>query len=324
MKKRLDEKEIIRVFSDTLGVTDLDDVAVIGRNLVFKTDMLVASTDAPAQMKPWQIARKSIVACASDLAAKGAKPLAAMISLGLPKDITRSYVCTLAKGFQIASKEFGVKIVGGDTNAASELVIDCSMIGTTPNTAATTSRTGAFGVIPRRGGAQPGDIVVASGKFGYPASGLAILLKGARAEGTFRKAAIDSVLLPSPRQTFGCTLARYFSASIDSSDGLAVSLYEIAMQSEVRILVDYNAAKVNDVGKFAIANGLDVYDLVFHGGEEYEIIATIPKSLISRATRAAKRAGCSLQVIGRVEKGSSKVITTDSRLVENRGYMHFS
>ena len=59
--KRLDEKEIIGVLSSSLGISDLDDVATISDNLVFKSDMLVAMTDVPAQMKPWQVARKSIV-----------------------------------------------------------------------------------------------------------------------------------------------------------------------------------------------------------------------------------------------------------------------
>jgi len=81
---KLDEKEIIRIFADKLGIADLDDVVLIGRDIVFKADMLVASTDVPPGMDAWQIARKSIVSCVSDLAAKGVKPHAAMISLGMP------------------------------------------------------------------------------------------------------------------------------------------------------------------------------------------------------------------------------------------------
>lgn len=299
-KKRLDEKEIIRIFSQALGIADLDDVAKVGRNLVFKADMLVASTDVPPQMSPWQVARKSIVACASDLAAKGARPVAAMISLGLPEEITRTYVEELARGFQIASREFGVKIVGGDTNAARDLVIDCSMIG----------MTAADNRMPKRGGAKPGDVVVASGKFGYPASGLAVLLKGARAQGAFRAAAVDSALEPKPRQAFGITLARYFSSSIDSSDGLAASLHEIAVQSNVDIKVDYDAARADGVQEFARANGLDAHELVFHGGEEYEIVATMPKSLLPRARATAKKAGCDLHIIGSVKKKGTGRVTS--------------
>ncbi|MGI0018921.1 MAG: thiamine-phosphate kinase, partial [Nitrososphaera sp.] len=304
----------IRIISSALGIGDLDDVATVAvgrQRLVFKSDMLVGSTDVPAQMKPWQIARKSVVSCASDLAAKGARPVAAMISLGLPKGVTESYVEGLAKGFQLASREFGVKIVGGDTNETCGLVIDCSMIGV------------AGRGVPARSGARPGDAVVISGRFGYPSAGLALLLKGARSAGQFRRHAVDSVLEPKPRQQFGAKLARFFTSSIDSSDGLAASLYEIAVQSNVNIIIDYESAKALGVDEFALANGLDAKELVFHGGEEYEIVATMPRSAVSRAKAAAKKARLELHVIGKVTKGGGNVHAGKS-LLENRGYAHFT
>jgi thiamine-monophosphate kinase len=273
--------------------------------------MLVAMTDVPAQMKPWQAARKSVVSCASDLAAKGAMPVAAMISLGLPSEITRGYVEELARGFRIESQEFNVRIVGGDTNEAKDLVIDCSMIGV------------ANGPVPRRGGARPGDYVLVSGKFGYPAAGLAMLMKGARATGQMRHRATDSVLEPKPRQNFGMELAGFFSSSIDSSDGLAISLYEVATQSGVDIKVDYDLAKAEGIDGFADTNGLDARRLVFYGGEEYEIVATIPQKDLKKARAAAKRANLDLHVIGRVKKGMGRVYDCKA-LLENQGYVHFS
>lgn len=306
---KLDEKEIIRIFADRLGIADLDDVALLGRNIVFKADMLVASTDVPPGMEAWQVARKSIVSCVSDLAAKGVKPHAAMISLGLPKNCTRPYVEGLARGFAGASKEFGVKIVGGDTNEAGGLVIDCSMIGF------------ASGKMPARKGARPGDAVVVSGMFGLPPAGLAILMRNATAAGAFRKQAADSVLFPAPRQRFGLVLARYFSSSIDSSDGLAISLYELASQSKVDIVID-SVPAADEVEKFAQENGLDAHELVFHGGEEYEIVATIPKAKLKQAEAAARKAKVDLHVIGRVRRGAGDVFV-GKKLLENRGYVHF-
>lgn len=319
--KRLDEAEVIRIMSSALGIADRDDVAVIdlpdAEQLAFKADMLVASTDVPAQMKPWQVARKSLVACASDLACKGVLPVAAMISLGLPAGISRGYVEGLAKGFQAASQEFGVKIVGGDTNEAGDLVIDCSMVGAVTK----------GWPVPRRSGARPGDAVVVSGMFGYPAAGLVMLL-GDRSiktpSGQFRKAAVESVLEPRPRQEFGMALARYFSSSIDSSDGLAFSLYEIATQSSrVDIKVDYEKVRAAGVDEFAQANGLDPRSFVFFGGEEYEIIATIPKASMPEARAAAKKAGVALYEVGTVTKGAGRVYDGKS-LLENRGYQHLA
>jgi thiamine-monophosphate kinase len=313
---KLDEKQIIRIFAKKLGISNLDDVALLDRGIVMKSDMLVESTDIPSCMEAWQAARKSIVSCISDLAAKGVKPYAAVISLGIPNSysIQQPYIEGLAEGFAIASKEFGVKIVGGDTNEAGELVIDCSMIGFS-----------TFKV-PTRSGAKPGDYVIVSGAFGFAPAGLVILLQNASTvnnsgSSTFRKHAVKSVLEPYPRQSFGLALARYFSSSIDSSDGLAVSLYELASRSEGVDFIIYSIPSVEGLDKFAKENSLDKHELVFHGGEEYEIVATISPTKIRQAEAAARKAGVSLHVIGRVQKGSGNVFARN-RILENRGYMH--
>lgn len=312
---KLDEKQIIRIFANKLGISNLDDVALIDKGIVIKSDMLVASTDVPSGMKPWQAARKSIVSCISDLAAKGVRPHAAVISLGIPESSStwRPVIEGLAEGFAIASNEFGVKIVGGDTNEAGELVIDCTMIGFP-----------RFKV-PTRNGAKPGDFVIISGAFGFAPAGLAILLQDANAitvSSSFRKHAVKSVLEPHPRQSFGLALARYFSSSIDSSDGLAVSLYELASPSEGVDIIIYGIPAVEGLDKFAEENSLDKHELVFHGGEEYEIVATISHTKIRQAEAAARKAGVSLHVIGRVQRGSGNVFVRN-KLLENRGYMHF-
>jgi len=323
---KLDENQIIRIFADKLGISNLDDIAVLKKGIVIKSDMLVASTDIPPGMEAWQTARKSIVSCVSDLAAKGVKPYAAVISLGIPNSCSmqRPVIEGLAEGFALASQEFGVKIVGGDTNEADELVIDCTIIGFP-----------RFKV-PTRSGAKPGDYVVVSGLFGFAPAGLSILLQKNAVtinknnhnddnddiNSIFRKQAVKSVLEPRPRQRFGLALARYFSSSIDSSDGLAISLYQLASQGENIDIIIYSMPVVSGLDKFAQDNSLDTHELLFHGGEEYEIVATISDTKIRRAETAAKRAGVDLYVIGRVQKGSGKVFV-QNRMLENRGYIHF-
>jgi thiamine-monophosphate kinase len=320
---KLDEKQIIRIFANKLGISNLDDVVMLDKGIVIKSDMLVESTDVPPGMEAWQTARKSVVSCVSDLAAKGVRPYAAVISLGIPNryPMQRQDIEGLAEGFAIASKEFGVKIVGGDTNEAGELIIDCTIIGFP-----------RFKV-PTRSGAKPGDYVVVSGLFGFAPAGLSILLQKKAvtmnednhnddSNSIFRKKAVKSVLEPCPRQRFGLALAKYFSSSIDSSDGLAVSLYELASQGEDVDITIYSIPIVSGLDKFAHDNNLDTHELLFHGGEEYEIVATISDTKIRQAEAAAKRAGVNLYVIGRVQKGSGKVSVQD-RMLENRGYMHF-
>ena len=83
---------------------------------MLKSDMLIESTDVPGIMKPWQIARKSIIACVSDFAAKGIRPYACLISIGIPRRYSKKNIISLATGFTLASKEYKVHILGGDNN----------------------------------------------------------------------------------------------------------------------------------------------------------------------------------------------------------------
>ncbi|MFL6396951.1 MAG: thiamine-phosphate kinase [Nitrososphaeraceae archaeon] len=331
---RLNEKEIIGLFSSRLRINEMiknenDDVVILPLEkiikqfknrssvlIVLKSDMLVESTDVPPRMRPWQIARKSVVSCVSDMSAKGINPpYLCLISIGIPSRYSKGQIVELVNGFQMASKEFGVKIVGGDTNKSDELVINCNLVGALPRDTR----------VPKRNGAKPGDIVVSSGEFGFSSCGLKILINNAIAKWHFRRIAIQSVMKPEPAQRFGTSMAKFFSSSIDSSDGLAASLYELARQSEVNLIIE-NAPSAKGIQQFAIDNGLAARDLIFYGGEEYEIIATISKVNLERVRSLTRKLKLKLYVIGRVEKGNGKVIILSEsgrqlRLMD-RGYLH--
>jgi len=130
-----DEIEIIKIFQQSFRRKSKfvpEDVEILRMNkaiVIAKSDMLVESTDVPPGMKINEIARKSMVACVSDFACKGIKPQYATVSLAIPKGFSRSKIKKLAAGFSMASKEYGVKIVGGDVNEGKEIVIDVSMFG---------------------------------------------------------------------------------------------------------------------------------------------------------------------------------------------------
>ena len=344
--KPLSEKEIIDLFVQKFKntrlnhTTDLnrrryfsasrvgtDDVAIItisrslkeGKKLFFKCDMLVENTDVPPGMKPWQVARKSIVSCVSDFSAKGIKPIyPSLLSIGFPERYTKGDVLELLRGFEISSREFGINFVGGDTNKSNELVIDCGMLGFCDNES-----------IPSRDGARPGDFIVVSGVFGYSAAGLKILVEGAKAEKKFKQRAISSVFRPRPQQRFGISLARYFSSSIDSSDGLATSLYELAIQSKVNFFIT-KIPSVEAVECFANNNSfVDPDELIFYGGEEYQIVATVPSRNMNKLVSVVKKLKLKMIVIGKVAEGNGKVFLRRSngkkngfKLLDNRGYLH--
>lgn len=290
---RVDEYEIIDLLKRSAGrlpngfLAIGDDVAVIpsgsGR-LVLKSDMLVAKTDVPPGMTWRQASRKSVAACVSDFAAKGVSPRAFLASIGIPGTLSKADLRSFAGGFRDATREWGVPFVGGDTNEADEVVIDCLMAGFADR-------------IVERSGARPGELVVVSGEFGGASAGLKMLLEGAAADRSFGRRVLEKVYMPSPPLKTGLAVSRYLSSSMDSSDGLAICLHTIAEMSGVGIRLD-SLPFESGMESFASTNGYAVSDLVLYGGEEYELVGTIGKDLIQVAKRAASSVGGKLLVIG--------------------------
>lgn len=293
-----------------------DDVAVIpggrrGEHVVMKCDMLVGRMDVPPTMSWRQAARKAVAMCVSDFAAKGVKPAAFMISLGLRKGTGEERVVELASGLLEASREWDVKLVGGDTGETDDLIIGCTMVGFADR-------------VVRRSGARTGEYVVTTGTFGETTAGLRILLDGAKADPRFRKEAVSSVYLPRPRLGLGLALSTWLSSSIDSSDGLAISLHTISKMSGVGVrLTEVPLAR--GLERFAARNGYSAQDLGLYGGEEYEIVGTIVKSSIRKAKEAARANGCELRVIGETVSNAQLkgVVLPDGRKVRKKGWIHF-
>jgi thiamine-monophosphate kinase len=321
-KKGLNEREIVRVLkrrfdSDPkLPLGFDDDVATFPMSqrteVVLKTDMLVGSTDVPPGMTLRQAARKAVVATVSDFAAKGVQPRGLLVSLGLAPPVILSTVNEIASGLMRGAREYGCRILGGDTSETDDLVIDCIGFGFAET-----------GTIVRRDGARPGDIVVVTGDFGRTSAGLRILLgKKRRWPRRFSKL-VYPVLHPVAKLDTGLKLARtgFVNSSIDSSDGLAWSLHEIARFSQVNIALE-RIPVAPDVKRFAGERGLVAEELALFGGEEYELVLTIAKNTFA----ALKRKIPSLIEIGRVEKGTGQVTSLvggGKTRVEPHGYEHF-
>ena len=278
---------------------------------MLKVDMLVEHTDMPAGMTYRQAARKAVAMCVSDFAAKGARPDSFVVSLGLKKGISQEQVDALASGFRDAEKEWDVLLVGGDTNEAEELVIDCAMVGF------------AKRLVSRRG-ARPGDALVVTGFFGYPPAGLRILNGSAVARGEFWAKARASVLDPAPSLKVGMALGPFLSSAMDSSDGLARSLHTLATESNVGFdVTTLPAAK--GVRNFAETNGLSMQELVLEGGEEYVIVGTVPRTRIAGARAAVRRAEGALLEIGRTTSDAGQVVLATGkarRHIRDVGWTH--
>jgi thiamine-monophosphate kinase len=323
--KSLGEREVIRVlegcfsFMESMPIPFGDDVSAFeidgGKFAVLKADMLVGETDVPYGMSCWHAARKAVVMNVSDFAAKGVEPKAILVSLGLPKGLTVEDVRNIGEGLNAGAREYGAYIVGGDTNEASDLVISLSVFGVAER-----------GRVMLRSGAKPGDILAVTGLFGKTSAGLKMLLEGFKAPKNVQSAIVESVYMPRARLDEGLALSLTgaVTSSIDSSDGLAWSLHEISRASGVGFLVD-NPPIAIEALKFAEHNGLDPLELVFHGGEEYELVLTVKPELWDKAEEAVKKVGGALLKIGRATADKNVILDFEGgkRLIEPRGWEHF-
>lgn len=286
------------------------------RLLILKTDMLVDKTDMPKGMSFWQAARKAVVMNVSDFAAKGVKPRAILVSLGLPKKLARKDIAQeIGRGLNAGAREYGTYIIGGDTGEASDLVISISLFSTAKK-----------GELMLRSGAKAEDIVAVTGFFGKTAAGLKVLLNGCKVSPKTEKTLTESVLMPRARLKEGLSLSKIgaVTASIDSSDGLAWSLHEIAKASKVGFLID-RLPVAEEVKEFAEINQLDPLELALYGGEEYELVVTVKHELWKKAKEAVENVGGELLSIGKVTAEREIILKTCGKkyAVEPRGWEHF-
>ncbi|MEM0381557.1 MAG: thiamine-phosphate kinase [Nitrososphaerota archaeon] len=280
--------------------------------LVVSGDMFFASTDAPPGMKPRQMGSKAIVSVVSDFAAKAAQPLYFIVELGLPGKMRGDEFLELWSGILEAGRDYGGEVVAGDTNQALEISIGVVGIGVSEKP------------IPR-GGARPGDILAVTGLFGKTYTGLHAAFHS-NLEERWRPL-LDAIYNPRPRIREGLAIgrARLATASIDSSDGLEACLFELSRWSGVGFEV--TDPPIDPLAReYVSAYNLDVVEAVFRGGEEYELVLTIPRESFDEAASILKGLGSRLIPIGEAKPDRSIVAWIDGKTyhLSGRGWRHFS
>ncbi len=323
----LGERKIIEMLRENLEIpTNMilpfgDDVSAISvpgdLACVLKTDMLVAKTDVPPGMSIQQAARKAVVMNISDFAAKGVRPLAVLVSVGIPASFTREEIIQLGTGLNQGATEYGTFVVGGDTNEADDLIISCAVFGlSSPE------------LLVGRSGAEIGDIVAVTGPFGNTGAGFRILLEGVEPPPGVREKILSSIYMPRARLELGVALVeeRVVSSSIDSSDGLAWCLHELSAASDVGFELD-SIPVSEEASIFGKAQGLDPEELALYGGEEYELVLTIPPKKLGQAMRVAEGKDSRIAPVGRVVDLKRGVILKSGekeKEVASKGWEHFS
>jgi thiamine-monophosphate kinase len=296
-------------FGDDVSAVDLGNRKLA----VLKSDAFVALTDMPPGMTARQAARKAIVINVSDMAAKGVQPKAAMIALGLPRSLERREILQLIEGLNEGATEYGFSIIGGDTCESSTLFIACFLFGI-----------GERGKIPLRSGARVGDVIAVTGQFGDAPAGLRVLLRQEKVDAVTRARLLKAVYEPRAHLREGLALMQTgaVTASIDSSDGLAVSLHELSRLSKVGMEID-RVPISKSAARFASRKRVDPVELAFYGGEEFNLVLTINPKRFERARKAVQGR---LWRIGRVTSKISDVrllADGESRIIEARGWEHF-
>ncbi|NIS73987.1 MAG: thiamine-phosphate kinase [Deltaproteobacteria bacterium] len=288
-----------------------DDAAVLrpvrGKTVV-TTDMLVEDvhfdlTYFPADL----VGEKSILVNLSDIAAMGARPLAAFVGIGLPEGAGTSFVRQFARGMKRALRRYGVSLGGGDTVRAEKFVIAVTLIGVLK------------GPPVNRSGARMGDQIYLSGIPGLSHLGLSLLRDGCSRKKASRteKKAFDRHLRPEVDIELGCFIRerKVATAMIDTSDGIFADLGHMLRASKAGATIDLSEVPVSaGLKKAALRFGYEWEDAALFGGEDYHLLFTASpkkvgilsgwtgKSRIHRIGSIDRKRGIYLQRKGRTVK----------------------
>jgi thiamine-monophosphate kinase len=299
-----------------------DDAAVVEpeRNAlaVMTTDALVEGVHFDrAFTPPSAIGHRALAVNLSDLAAMGASPRAALLSLVLPPAMLLADFDAMVGGFMTLAAAHGVALIGGNiTRSPGPLIIDVTALGSARRRR-----------VLSRSGARPGDEVWVSGDIGSAAAGLQSLAAGGPRGGCM-DACAAAFLEPQPRVRLGTLLGRNRAASacVDLSDGLADGLHQLADASGVGIELDGAAVPVSDDARqWFEARGQDAVTAALTGGDDYELLFTVrPRGRTRIETVRRQARGLRLTKIGTVrrEPGVTIVRGGMSEPVPT-GYVHF-
>ena len=243
---------------------------------------------------------KALARATSDLAAMGARPLYFLLSLALPLSCTAKWYDRFLEGMSRAARSFGLVLAGGDTTKSPLAAINLTVIGeVTPGRAVL------------RSGARPGNLVCVSGTLGEAELGLRLLQRGLQKRKKWKRL-LQKHLHPEPRLALGEWLAKSgrATAMIDTSDGLSTDLAHICEASDVGAKVWANRIPKVSVPSDLRKLGLDPLRLALDGGEDYELLFTVPRRLGQHLPRVVH--GVPITIIGEITREKQNLLIDES------------
>ena len=282
-----------------LGVGD--DAAIVspapGRELVLTTDTLVAGQHFPAEgFPPDALGHRALAVNLSDIAAMGAEPAWALLSLTLP-ETNETWLESFADGFSALAERLGVALIGGNLSAGP-LTVCVTLAGQ-----------GEPERLLVRSGAREGDALYVTGRLGGGAAGLRALLAGSSADDS----QVSSYARPVPRVEAGKILAHHAHAAIDVSDGLLGDLAKLLAASHC-LGADLSSEAI------PLAPGAGLGDAL-GPSDDYELLVSLPRLT---GEQVAARLDCEWHCIGSVAAEPGIRLDGETVAAESRGYRHFT
>ncbi|WP_224333712.1 thiamine-phosphate kinase [Haloprofundus halobius] len=291
----MDERTALRTLAAELPAAG-DDAAVVD-GLVVTTDMLHETTDFPAGTTRYTAGWRSVGASLSDVAAMGAETVAAVAAYAAPT-FDEDELSAFVRGAREVCELVGAEYVGGDLDTHDEFTTATTAIGRTDDPVL-------------RSGATPGDLLCVTGTLGRSAAALRYFERGDSERG-------NDLFRFEPRVAAGVELADYATAMMDSSDGLARSVHQLAEASDCGFALDSSAVPVDSAVDDVTDDDGEYWKSALHFGEDFELVFALPESALERTASVSPTP---ITRIGRVTESSAGV-TLDGESLPDRGYTH--
>ena len=286
-----------------------DDAAVIeytgDKHLLFTSDMLCDGDHfTRGWSTPRQVGAKAMAVNVSDIAAMGGLPTYALASISLPDDVSVEYMDGFYEGVYSVADEHAFSVVGGDTTHGETMVVCVSMLGVVEKD-----------MLSLRSDAKLGDLICVTGDLGKSAAGLELLKAGVKGD-------VSAHLQPRCRLREAREITKYCNALIDVSDGLGGEVNHVCRLSEVGAVVHRDRVPISDsTVESAKKVGKDPLDYALYGGEDYELVFTVPGDRLEKI-----KVDCPVTVVGEIldEKDGVTLESDGKRKPLNGGFNHFS
>lgn len=298
----------------------VDDAALLkssGDDLVVTTDAIVEGVHFFPTDPPDTIARKALRVNLSDLAAKGAVPAGFVLTLAV-RDAKEEWLAPFARALGEDAAAFSCPVLGGDTvSTPGPLMISITAFGRVPP-----------GRMVSRTAANPGDLIAVTGTIGDAALGLRVLKdEGEGLDASSRDFLIQRYRVPQPRNALAVAIRDHASAAMDVSDGLAGDLTKLCAASGVSAAIHLADVPLSTPAKALIAKGNSSIEDAVSGGDDYEVLCTVPENRWDSFTAGARQAGVPVSAIGRIEAGPATPRFLDTAgepvVLKRLSYSHF-